>query len=68
MTGLDTPQVERLLSRAARETKRRGVNRRNRRIMQLRARGFTDSEIGERVGLHEKSVARIIGQELSRAA
>ncbi len=68
VTGLENVDLERVLGKARQEAARRLVNRRNRRIMQLRARGFTDSEIGERVGLHEKSVARIIGQELRRAA
>ena len=67
-TGLEAADLVRLLSPARKEAKRRQVNRRNRRIMRLRARGYSDKEIGERVGLHGKSVARIIGQELRRAA
>lgn len=39
-------------------------SRRNRRILQLRGQGKTDAEIGEAVGLHHKSVSRIISEEL----
>lgn len=35
--------------------------------MRLRSQGLSDAEIGARVGLHAKSVARIVARQLDRA-
>lgn len=44
----------------ANRARRQKIAVRNREIMRLARRGLTNREIGERVGLHEKSVQRIV--------
>lgn len=59
-TGIDADVLKSALPRAHKIADDKARQVRNREIMQRVAKGWTDSEIGRRYGLHKKSVARII--------
>lgn len=54
--------VVQVMQEEVRKTSRETRYLRNEEIMRLKRQGLTNAEIGRRMGLHEKSVARISGQ------
>lgn len=65
--GLEAEHLRDLLRTAQRTLERRRRVRRNRRMLKLRAEGKSDVEIGAAVGLHPKSVNRILSEALDEA-
>lgn len=60
--GAPIEAVIQIMEQEARKTARERLALRNEEIMRLKRRGFTNSQISARMGLHEKSVARIGGR------
>lgn len=60
--GAPVEAVIQIMEQEARKTARERLALRNEEIMRLKRRGFTNSQISARMGLHEKSVARIGGR------
>lgn len=56
------PAVIQVMQQEVRKTDRETRYLRNEEIMRLKRQGMTNAEIARRMGLHEKSVARISGQ------
>ena len=67
-TGLDVDHLRAHLPLARKHLKRKTQKSRNRQIMQLARQGRTDSEIGQVVDLHPKSVNRIISELWEKAS
>jgi DNA-binding NarL/FixJ family response regulator len=65
-TGLEPEAIRLFMRKAKKNADRLAKEKRNRRILRLAKDGLSDREIGERLKLHQKSVARIISQERRR--
>lgn len=63
-TGAEADRLEALIPLAQNLASKAHRARRDRQIMQMVAKGYTNAQIGERVGLHEKTVSRIVSQNL----
>lgn len=63
LMGLRPDQMDMLERLAARDRKAAERSRRDRQVFKLVRLGFTDAEIGARLGLHPKTVNRIYRQE-----
>ncbi|PKQ07303.1 MAG: hypothetical protein CVT72_03740 [Alphaproteobacteria bacterium HGW-Alphaproteobacteria-11] len=61
-TGAPIEAVIQIMEVEFRKTARERLALRNEAIMRLKRQGLTNAEIGDRIGLHEKSVARIGGR------
>lgn len=66
-TGTPSERIEPLIPLAQNHIVKTSRARRNRQIMQMVAKGYTNADIGERVGMHEKSISRIINDEIRRS-